>query len=63
MHRIGHLLLAWPTKLTFAPALADLVVERLKDVTPAGAQCAPPPLPAADVGAYPWDTADWQKIA
>jgi len=63
VHAIGQLLLAWPTKLTFAPALADLVVQRIKDVTPAGAQCDPPPLPVADVGAYPWETADWRKIA
>jgi hypothetical protein len=61
VHESGHILMTWPTKLTFAPGLSDLVLDRLKGITPA-AQSAPPPLPAAEVGAYPWEAADWQKI-
>jgi glycine/D-amino acid oxidase-like deaminating enzyme len=62
VHQHGRVLMAWPTKLTFAPALSDLVFERLKDITPA-AQSPPPSLPSADIGSYPWEVAAWQKVA
>ena len=61
VHQFGHVLMAWPTKLTFAPALSDLVLDRLKGITPA-AQSLPPPLPAAEIGVYPWEAADWRTI-
>jgi glycine/D-amino acid oxidase-like deaminating enzyme len=57
----GCVLFAWPTKLTFVPALSDAVLERLKDI-PAAAKSSPPPLPVAEVGAYPWEVASWQAI-
>jgi glycine/D-amino acid oxidase-like deaminating enzyme len=64
IHETGRVLLAWPVKLTFAPALADRVHEFLKreNIQPV-ATSAPPPLPAAQVGPYPWEGAAWQTIA
>jgi glycine/D-amino acid oxidase-like deaminating enzyme len=58
----GCVLFAWPTKLTFVPALSDAVLGRFKDIPPA-AKSPPPPLPVAEVGAYPWEVASWQTVA
>ncbi|HYD18799.1 MAG TPA: FAD-dependent oxidoreductase [Patescibacteria group bacterium] len=60
VHQRGKVLMAWPTKLTFAPALTDRVFEWLKDkdIHPI-AKDAPPPLPKAEIGQYPWETAEW----
>jgi hypothetical protein len=58
----GRILMAWPTKLTFAPALSDRIFECLEGVSPA-ATSAPPPLPTADIASYPWEVAAWQRIA
>ncbi len=62
LHRVGHCLLAWPTKLALAPALADQVLAQL-----------PPPAAAAvpdyadwaapAIAAAPWDRALWQEAA
>lgn len=62
VHQRGKILLAWPAKLTFAPALSDRVFEWLKDkdIHPT-AKSGPPPLPAAEVGDYPWEHAQWRK--
>ena len=64
MHQRGRILLAWPTKLTFAPALSDRVFDWLKDkdIRPV-AKSDPPPLPSADIASYPWEVAKWKKIA
>lgn len=64
VHQRGRVLLAWPTKLTFAPALSDRVFDWLKDkdIRPV-ARSEPPPLPSADIGGYPWESAKWKKIA
>ena len=53
--------MAWPTKLTFTPALSDRIFERLEGIKPV-AKSAPPPLPVADIGCYPWDVAAWQRV-
>jgi hypothetical protein len=60
----GNVLLAWPVKLTFAPALADHVHGLLRqgNIRPA-ARSGLPPLPPAEVGTYPWEGAAWQTIA
>ena len=63
VHECGRVLLAWPVKLTFAPALADRVQELLvrDEIQPAyGSE--PPPLPAAEIGAYPWEGAAWRTM-
>jgi len=59
----GKTLIAWPTKMTFAPALADQIVDWLKqnNITPS-AETAPPSLPAAKIGQYPWEAATWQTL-
>jgi glycine/D-amino acid oxidase-like deaminating enzyme len=59
----GKILIAWPTKLTFAPALADKIFERLEQsgLTPSP-QTAPPNLPEAEIGSYPWEAAAWQNL-
>jgi glycine/D-amino acid oxidase-like deaminating enzyme len=57
------LLVAWPAKLTFAPLLADNVLEllRSKGIKPQNTTGVPP-LPRAEIGDYPWETVTWQKL-
>lgn len=63
VHQRGRVLLAWATKLTFAPALSDRVFDWLrdKDIQPRDNGTLPP-LPAADIGSYPWETATWKEL-
>lgn len=65
VHQRGRVLLAWATKLTFAPALSDRVFDWLrdKDIKPRGMENKIPPLPTADIGSYPWETATWKEMA
>ncbi len=65
----GKILLAWPTKLTFVPALADSVLQWLKQskITPTSeappSETQMPDLPpAAEIGSYPWEGAAWQHL-
>jgi hypothetical protein len=64
VQEFGNCLLAWPTKLVFAPGLASkiltLVQEKLRD-NPAAPTPALP-LPQAPVGSYPWETANWTSV-
>lgn len=62
LHQRGRVLLAWPSKLTFAPALADAVFDWMKDkdIRPA-AKDAPPDFPPSPVAAFPWEEAEWKK--
>jgi glycine/D-amino acid oxidase-like deaminating enzyme len=62
VHQRGKILVAWPSKLTFAPALADHVFKWLEDkeIAPL-VKTDPPPLPTADIGSYPWETAVWTR--
>ncbi len=62
LQEYGQVLVAWPTKLTFAPLLADIVLDRLKEnnITPTTA-AAPPDLPVVPIGPYPWEVATWTK--
>lgn len=61
LHRTGDVLYGWPTKLTFAPMLADMVLEELK--TPNRPPSKPATdwsfLPPAEYSKTPWDTARW----
>lgn len=63
IHQRGRILLAWPAGLTFVPALSDHVFKWLsdKDIKPR-AKSDPPPLPGADIGSYPWETATWKRL-
>ena len=62
LHQRGRVLLTWPTKLTFVPALSDRVMEWLrgKDILPEWND-ALPDFPTADIGSYPWEVATWQR--
>ncbi len=61
----GNAALAWPTKLVLAPALGDLAAAWAADLCPpSGAAPAALPLPAAEVGRYPWELApNWTRPA
>jgi glycine/D-amino acid oxidase-like deaminating enzyme len=63
IHQRGRILVGWPTKLTFAPALSDHVFDWLKDkdIRPQ-LKTKPPDFPTADIGSYPWETAQWRKL-
>lgn len=52
----GRLLFAWPTKLAFAPLLADRIIERLEAHLPAERAPGAPPAgwPAAPLAPPPW---------
>ncbi len=60
----GNCLIAWPTKLVFAPGLAAKLAQEVATRLPAG-DLPPPqlPLPPAQVGRYPWELAEWTKIS
>lgn len=69
----GNTALAWPTKLVYAPALADLALEFTARLSPTQKenpapnpalpiQREPIPLPAAPMGKFPWETAHWQTL-
>ncbi|MBI3441389.1 MAG: FAD-dependent oxidoreductase [Proteobacteria bacterium] len=59
----GKVLLAWPTKMTFAPVLADQIVERLRQSNiMSSAATEPPELPKPKMGLYPWEEARWQHL-
>lgn len=63
LHQRGKVLLAWPVKLTFAPLLADNILDWLKrsDIRPHD-PTPPPALTPAETGHYPWEHATWQRI-
>ena len=58
----GRTITVWPTKLVFAPLVADQVLGMMSglSVQPTGAEAEYPDLPGVAVGEYPWDEADWQ---
>lgn len=61
----GAVMIAWPTKLTFAPALADSITQRLRlrKIKPVFKTDPPQDLfPAAETGRYPWEGAAWRKL-
>lgn len=64
VQRRGSVLIAWPTKLTLAPALSDEVLARLEEmgVSPSKEKPAPADMPVPDIALYPWETASWKKL-
>ena len=56
----GGVITVWPTKLAFAPLLADQVIEQLRQagIAPAGGQ-APPDWLAPPLAQPPWETCQW----
>ena len=63
IHAAGNSLYCWPTKLTFAPLLSDMVIEHLQKAgigpTDQTADCSA--LPAPDYALAPWDKTQWTK--
>ena len=56
----GRKLTIWPTKLVFAPLVADTVLQYLEDLNiQPGEASERLSLAAAVVGDYPWDEAKW----
>jgi len=60
IHKADDRLYCWPTKLTFAPMLSDMIVDWL-DIEPSGAVCDYSDLKAADISDAPWDLVEWTK--
>lgn len=65
VHHAGNTLYCWPTKMTFAPMLGDMIVEELeKDgLKPSNQNTDWSFLPEADYTPTPWDAAQWTKRA
>lgn len=61
LHRAGSTLYGWPTKLTFAPMLADMVVAELGrlGIAPTGRETDFSCLPPVGYADPPWDRAEW----
>lgn len=63
LHRAGDVLYGWPTKLTFAPMLADQVLGELKssNILPSKTKTDWSFLPAAGYAQTPWNAARWTR--
>ena len=61
IHKVENHLYCWPTKLTFAPMLADMVIEKIqaKNITPSDTPIDTEGWPLADYAQTPWDEATW----
>ncbi|BAO43071.1 FAD-dependent oxidoreductase [Thiolapillus brandeum] len=57
----GAVLSAWPTKLAFAPRLAEQVLVHLREtgIGPGAEAIASLPLPPPPLATLPWETATW----
>lgn len=60
IHQVDHTMYCWPTKLTFAPMLADMVLERLDCVPSEQGDFSA--LQNADYALAPWDDAEWTSL-
>jgi len=63
IHDAGNALYCWPTKLTFAPLLARMLLPKLeeKGVSPSNAQGDYSALTPAEFAPPPWDTVTWDR--
>jgi hypothetical protein len=64
LHNKGDKLYAWPTKLTFAPMMADKIVEELTSAEyfrPSHNHSDWSFLPEVSYAQPPWETAQWIK--
>lgn len=63
IHAARDSLYCWPTKLTFAPLLSDMIADRLKGmkIEPLNRESDFSFLPEADYAQTPWDKATWKK--
>jgi hypothetical protein len=57
------MIVAWPTKLSMAPVLADEVFELVQlDLKAPGGYDETPSWPAPSVARYPWEEAQWFAV-
>ncbi len=63
IHHAGKTLYCWPTKLTFAPMLSDMLIKELEaeKIAPSGTKTNWTFLPPAEYTKTPWDSATWTK--
>lgn len=63
IHDTKNALYCWPTKLTFAPMLAQMIVKKLeeKNITPSHIENDYTVLPPVEYAKTPWDKAIWKK--
>lgn len=61
IQRIDNAMYCWPTKLTFAPLLADMIIEQIGDIGPSHTQTDWSFLPHVEFADAPWDKAAWRK--
>jgi hypothetical protein len=63
VHAAGNRLYCWPTKLTFAPMLGDMIFDHLAamDIAPTHSESDYSHLPEVDYAAAPWDKVSWIK--
>ncbi len=59
----GRQLTAWPTKLVFAPLVADLLLEKINEmgILKNESDGLVKPWPAASIGQYPWEQVHWRE--
>jgi hypothetical protein len=60
IHSVGNVHYCWPTKLTFAPLLAERLADKL-DFAPSGEVTDWGFLPQVGYAAAPWDEAEWTE--
>ena len=63
IHTHGNTYYCWPTKLTFAPMLSSMLLEKFtaQGLTPSGRTSDFSALAPADYAKAPWDKAKWQE--
>ena len=63
IHHTEEALYCWPTKLTFAPMLSDMIIEELhsQHILPSDQETDFSFLPEVDYTQTPWDNAIWTK--
>ncbi len=64
IHKTGDVLYCWPTKMTFAPMLSDMIMDDLKshNIKPSGQSTQINSFSRAEFTQTPWDKAKWKKL-
>ncbi len=63
IHEAKNHLYCWPTKLTFAPMLADMIIDKIhaKGIISSKKSMSSVDLPLADYAQTPWDEVKWKS--
>ncbi len=64
IHHADNILYCWPTKMTFAPMLGDMIVKEIENdnILPSNNTTNWDFLPEASYTQTPWDNAKWEKL-